>query len=170
MKSQILKLLRALVIILPVCSYSCSNLRSSMASIVHYSDERDYIPKGSNSLFLINPADTANLGDESPLINKIEAKYLDAWFDLGNKNISLYNKKVLFYFTGHTTVSKKVYFDSEFVWCQQYNRTLGGCYLYLLNNNEKVKYNYDAIIIYWSKIHLSKQKVIDTLFGNVVQL
>ena len=97
--------------------------------------------------------------DASSTLNDYEVKYLNYIFKIDTNEFNFVGKKVGF------LGSKRDFFKDEREWLNRGNENgVAGCSLYILNNNQKIESGgYDAAIVYWSKIAIPVEKVIERL-------
>jgi hypothetical protein len=97
--------------------------------------------------------------DSSLTLNDYEVKYLIYIFGIDTNEFNLVGKKVGF------LGSKRDFFKDEREWFNRGNKNgVAGCSLYILNTNQKIESGgYDAAIVYWNKIAIPVEKVIERL-------
>ena len=103
-----------------------------------------------------NPENCGN--DENPILTETEAMFLNEYlrFQSQRKDFDFNNKKILFVTgsNGRTVGTKSAYFNYVKGWKETYNSRIASS-LIVLNESDKDKYGYDAILTYWVKIRIS---------------
>ena len=92
--------------------------------------------------------------DDNPLLTHNEAiflnDYLKGYIFKKDKDFDFIDKKILFV-TGSSANrlgKKSDFFNDVKEWEEKYDSSVGGMGLYVLTEDEKQKYNYDAIVFY----------------------
>lgn len=100
--------------------------------------------------------------DDNPELTKIEATFLNEYLrvQIQSKEFDFSNKKILFVTgsNGGTLGSKSAYFDDVKEWKTKYNSKIATS-LIVLEESDKIKYGYDAILTYWVKILISPKGI-----------
>lgn len=102
--------------------------------------------------------------DDSEIINKYEAEYLNFIFLEDRDNFDFFEKKVGFIMSS-SKKNKKHYFQEE---RNRYLDNLDPSFgqLFIFNEIQKEKYGYDAAIVYWCKFMKTPDEVIMILKGR----
>jgi hypothetical protein len=106
---------------------------------------------------------------EDSLLNETEGIYLNGVFGVTRKDFNFINKKVGFLTgsSGKTMGSKNYYFDMQEKHSINKNSPIDNGSLYIFDAKQKeASGGYDAAIIYWSKLIISIDEVIERLRGK----
>lgn len=131
-----------------------------LSSYAQYEITKDSI----QNQYLISKLDSMGI-ENNYILNKYEIEYFNAKFEKKRGDFDFSNKKVAFFTgsNGSTLHNSKDYFSTEkdrFSKCYTSNNS----YLKILTEKEKIDSGgFDAIIIYWAKMHRSMKYYIREL-------
>lgn len=105
--------------------------------------------------------------EETSILNEYECKYFNVIFNKYKEEFNFCSKKIVFFRGNNATFFSNKYeiFKQE---AERFDKSLNpvSCYLIIFNENERLKTDYDAAIVYWSKFHIRKEKLIEKIINE----
>ena len=102
--------------------------------------------------------------NDSLVLNKYESAYFNVRFKDSLNGFDFTNKKIVFFRTGIKKSNKKDYFDMQKKHSANENYPCDNGTLYIFDPASKKKSGgYDAAIVYWNKVFVPIEKIVERL-------